>query len=145
MMPFQMASQRRPQQPQSPAVPQPQLGAGSEPPTPPEAGGDDQDMIQHLADTWGIPMEEAALKLQQMRAEALMNTQTPQGRKVGDVFVASNPLEVAGAGIRQGLGAREMRRLPDQYRALGERTGEDAASAYRGYRKGQNPLFPFGF
>lgn len=128
-----------PQQPPSPMMPQqagppqPQApGPAAPPPAAGPAGGEqgtDPEVIQKLADLWGIPYEQAALALAQKRAEMLAGTPSPQGRQVGGVYTAGNPLEFAGAGARQALGMRQMMQNEDQLRKLGQRDVGDRQTA----------------
>jgi hypothetical protein len=118
-----------PQQPQQPQQPQ------AAPPPPPDPGADfgdlDPDQLQRLADAYGISYHEAATMLRMKRAEALASTPQAHGRQVGDVFVASNPLEVAGTGMQRALGLKRMRDTSDEMDQLGDRYAKDAGAGYQ--------------
>ncbi len=134
-MPSYAQSQQGPQQPgiQQPAAPGPAAplpGAGQAP----DPGADFSDldpmMLKRLADLYGIPMEEAAQLMRMKRSEMLAQTETPKGRQVGDVFVASNPLEMAASAMKQGMGMRGMKDIADARSQLGQRGVQDYEGAY---------------
>lgn len=135
-MPPQFPMPQQQMNPPSPMAP----GVGAPAPTaqaPSPDGGDFSDLdpqaLARLADLYGIPYEEAATMLRMKRAEALAGHETPKGRQVGDVFVASNPLEMAASGIQKYMGMKGMMQGEDQMRALGRRKAQDAYSQYEMY------------
>jgi hypothetical protein len=76
----------------------------------------DEELAQLLALS-GIPDQQAQLMRQQIMAQRLQQTPTPQGRQAGGAFVAANPLEFLGAGMQQFAG---MRKEQDATRQLDE-------------------------
>lgn len=83
--------------------------------------------IQQLADELGIDyaaaekisylprheQEMVILEAQMGRANALRDTEAPQGRQAGRVYVAANPLEFIGRGIQQYRGGKEAQRVEE--------------------------------
>jgi hypothetical protein len=62
----------------------------------------------------GVPVEQAellGLEEQRERANALRDTALPEGRQAGRTFVAANPLEFLGAGIKQYRGGKKSEEL----------------------------------
>jgi hypothetical protein len=82
------------------------------PPKPPvDPAAMPQDVLDSLA---GVPVDQAqllGLEEQRERANALRDTALPEGRQAGRTFVAANPLEFIGAGIKQYRGGKESERL----------------------------------
>ena len=57
-------------------------------------------------------------------AETLLNTEMPEGRQAGQVYVAANPMEHLSAALRQGLGAYRGKQTRDALRQLSADKGE---------------------
>lgn len=86
----------------------PQVG----PPKPPvDPNAIPESVLDSLLQT---PIEQGellGLEEQRERANALRDTALPEGRQAGRTFVAANPLEFIGAGIKQYRGAKESKEL----------------------------------
>ena len=79
------------------------------------------DLVNSLSE-WGVmPQRQALLQQQMAMAQKLRGTPLPEGRQVGRVFVASNPLETAGAALGQFLGQRQIGQTMAQQGGLVDR------------------------
>lgn len=86
----------------------PQIGPPA-PPTDPNAIP--EDVLDALLTTPVEQGELTGLEEQRERANVLRDTALPEGRQAGRTFVAANPLEFLGAGIKQYRGAKESKAL----------------------------------
>lgn len=114
--------QGAPQVPNSPMLPPaaaPQ--AGSQPQNP---YGLDPAVLEAMLGTYGDQLEIGALEKQMEQANALRQA-TPEGRSVGRVYVAANPLEHLGKGI-------------GDYKLMKQRKANEAAQAEARKRIGEN-------
>lgn len=121
-----------------PPSPGPEGPASAGPQAPGPLSGLDPRAIHRLAQLWGLDDETAALMLQYRRSQALAGSPAPQGRQVGDVYVAANPLEMAASGMKEGLGMRGMKDAEARARAIGKQRVRGAEAAYGMY--GSTPL-----
>jgi hypothetical protein len=71
--------------------------------------------LQMMVALGAIPEEQAMLMAQREQGEGMMSAPTPQGRQVGQAYVASSPLEHMGAALQRALGARQMRQAERGY------------------------------
>jgi hypothetical protein len=96
-------------------TPDPQYQALNQgPPTPPPQTGIPENVLDSLLTTPQDQAELEGLMEQRVRANALRDTATPEGRQAGRTFVAANPLEFLGAGIKQYKGGKESKKLDTQ-------------------------------
>lgn len=75
-------------------------------------------MATPMFDDYGI--ENQAIDRRRAMAQALMQTQAPQGRMVGRVFVGANPLEHLAAGLKQYSGRKDLEQADVDQKALGQ-------------------------
>lgn len=68
-----------------------------------------------------ISVESQAIDRRRAMAQALSQTQAPQGRMVGRVFVGANPLEFLAAGLKQYGGRKDLEQADTDQIALGQR------------------------
>lgn len=66
----------------------------------------------------GAPEELEALNKEAALADELRNTGMPEGRNAGRVFVAANPLEFVGAGVKQYRGWKKTREVEKERDAI---------------------------
>lgn len=99
-----------------------------------DVGAFDPRLLQSMIDAGLVDEKDAALKDQLATARALRGTQMPQGRMVGNVFVASSPLEMAAAALNQGVGAWKEGQVGKERAALMDtrRQGREAAAGMFG-------------
>jgi small-conductance mechanosensitive channel len=61
-----------------------------------------------------IPQQQDELASQMKQAQALRSRQAPQGREVGNVYVAANPLEHLASGIERYKAGKQVKELQAQ-------------------------------
>lgn len=61
-----------------------------------------------------------AIDRRRQMAQALMQSQAPQGRMVGRVFVGANPLEYLAQGLKQYAGRKDLEQADSDQKALGQ-------------------------
>lgn len=77
-----------------------------------------EDQIRMIMELGGLNSENSQLDKQQAYADKLRDTGIPEGRSVGNVYVAANPLEFLGAGMRQYQGQKQTENIFDQQKQL---------------------------
>lgn len=85
-----------------------------------------------------MPMDEygvdsRAFDRRRQMAAALMNQQAPQGKMVGRVYVAANPLEYLAQGLKQYSGRKDLEQID----------AEEKAAAQQGQARSQADLQTF--
>ncbi len=68
--------------------------------------------------------EQEALTQQMAQAQALRGTPGPRGRRAGGTFVAANPLEFLGAGLKQYQGGQQVQDIQGQQADVRQRGGD---------------------
>lgn len=79
-----------------------------------------------------LDIESQAIDRRRQMAQALMGSQMPQGRMVGNVYVAANPLEYLAAGLKQYAGRKDMEMADADQRALGQQVQQRNAGEVQG-------------
>jgi hypothetical protein len=77
-----------------------------------------EDQIRMILSLGGLNAETGQLDKQQKYADKLRGTEIPEGRQVGNVYVAANPLEFIGAGMKQYAGKQQNDNLIQQQKQL---------------------------
>lgn len=95
-----------------------------------------------MLSTYGNRMELDELDRQLSEANALRDTPLPEGRQAGRTFVAANPLEFIGAGIKQFKGNRDIKRINEGERNPGYGPGvlKEPGSQPEFKKEGRNSL-----
>lgn len=80
-------------------------------------------------------IESASIDRRRQLAQALMQSQAPQGRMVGRVYVGANPLEYLAAGLKQYGGRKDLEQADADQRALGQRATAQGAEDIQGWAR----------
>lgn len=83
----------------------------------------DPETIQAMVDAGLIPAQ-MSLAQQHGQMGGMLQTPQPEGRQVGNVYVAASPLEHAAAAVRSGIGLRQMKDSMQHQGALIDQAGK---------------------
>lgn len=77
-----------------------------------------EDQIRMILSLGGLNSETGQLDKQMKYADKLRGTEMPEGRTAGNMYVAANPLEFIGAGMKQHAGMKQSENIFNQQKIL---------------------------